>query len=151
MAQAEFITEKQIESILNQVINNFLIPRYKSLGMEASGNWARQLEVRTRPNEGIIIGERYTEQLVYGRRPGTMPPVLAIQRWLQQKGLNLNPWAVAKTIQNSGTSWYRKGGSDLLEVFEEKQTIDFINTQISNLLRVNVQLELVRTAKTILT
>jgi hypothetical protein len=145
-----WITEIEIETILNEVIDKFLIPRYKELGMEASGNWARQLEVRTKPNGGQIWGEKYSEQLVYGRRPGKMPPVNAISRWLQQKGINANPWAVAKVIAEKGTTWYQRGGSDLLEALKDPETINYLNSKIAGFLQARVRLELIRNTKEIL-
>lgn len=145
----EWITEMQIEKILNEVINTILIPRYKDLGMEASGNWAKQLEVRIKPSGVQIWGEEYSKQLVYGRKPGAMPPVSAIARWLDDKNINANPWAVAKVIAEKGTTWYQKGGSNLLEVLQEQNTIEFINNRIASFIQAQVKLKLIRATKEI--
>jgi len=47
---------------------------------------------------------RYIDE---GRPPGGMPPVGSIQEWIEAKGLDLNPWAVAFKIRDFGTIKYR--------------------------------------------
>jgi hypothetical protein len=41
-----------------------------------------------------------------GRRRGIMPPVEPIAKWIKQRGLNLSPWAVAKSIKKKGIKPY---------------------------------------------
>lgn len=61
-----------------EVINNWLrdaesslLSKYNSMGLKASGQWAKDLESKSEAiNEGYhieILGSRYTEQLVNGR------------------------------------------------------------------------------------
>lgn len=42
-----------------------------------------------------------------GRGPGAPPPVQNIQTWINAKGLNLNPYAVARKIGEQGSKDYR--------------------------------------------
>ena len=44
----------------------------------------------------------YGEYVHTGRRAGKLPPVSAIAKWISVRGLNLNPWAVAKSIERNG-------------------------------------------------
>jgi len=140
-----------IEEILKDVINLYLIPKHIDLGMKATGEWINSLEV-----EGNTIrGRKYTEQLVYGRSAGTMPPIAPLERWVNAKfgigGVQAKSiaWAVAKKIEKEGTSWKQKGGSDLLEVLESKQVIDYINERLGKYITAEATLELRRQLQTL--
>lgn len=130
------IEEAEIERVISEVINLFLIPKFRDLGMPATGEWEEN--VHARGNE--IWGRQYTEQLVNGREPGTMPPVEAIQRWALAKlgngDINV-AWAIATKIKNEGTSWY-PNGSDLLEVLEGQEVADYISSQIRDIIILQV-------------
>jgi hypothetical protein len=91
---------------------------YIRLGLKASGNWAKQLEIfSNETNLGYEIGikgERYTGAIEYGRNANTnqTPEGLRkfagwagstfIAKWVKDKGLNLNPYAVAYNIGKYG-------------------------------------------------
>lgn len=134
MEKNEVINDTEITRILNNVVERFLIPKFYSLGLEASGNWRSQLEVR----QSSIFGTKYTEQLVYGRKPGTYAPIQPLKEWAKIKlGLNDRQalgaaFAISKTLKEKGSRIYQRGGSDLLEVLNSKQVLDYINTQVGN-------------------
>ena len=50
-----------------------------------------------------------------GRGPGGMPPVGNIEAWINAKGLDLNAWAVAKTIAKEGSKDHRDGNQNAFE------------------------------------
>lgn len=134
MEKNEVINDAEITRILNNVVERFLIPKFYSLGLEASGNWRSQLEVR----QSSIFGTKYTEQLVYGRQPGTYAPIQPLKEWAKIKlGLNDRQalgaaFAISKTLKEKGSRIYQRGGTDLLEVLNSKQVLDYINTQVGN-------------------
>lgn len=140
------IPDATFENILNDVIKDFLIPKHKALGMEATGEWINSLESKG----NTIRGRKYTEQLVYGRSAGKAPPVSPIEKWVTAKfGISGKEatsfaFAISKKIAKDGTSWKQKGGSDLLEVLETKPVIDFINSKLSNYLQAEVALQIQR-------
>lgn len=142
-----------IEQTLQEVVDKFLIPRFMMLGMKATGQWLQSLEVVAMENKGVIKGEKYTEQLVFGRRPGALPPVSAIEKWVNAKlGIygeeaTSMAWAISKKIAAEGTIWYKKGGSNLLEVLEEPATVNYIYQKIGGWYRLQVANELRRYAK----
>ena len=130
------IEQEEIERVISEVITLFLIPKFRELGMPATGEWEEN--VHARGNE--IWGRAYTEQLVNGRESGSMPPVEAIQRWALAKFGNgdINvAWAIATKIKNEGTSWY-PNGSDLLEVLESQEVADYITSQLRNIVILQV-------------
>lgn len=150
----EIISKKEVEEILNDVVDEFLIPRFDELGMSASGEWLRSLEVVAGANGGEIKGRHYTEYLAKGRPPSDkLPPVSALESWVNDKlgitGREANSiaWGIAKKIQKEGSKWYIQKGSNLLEVLQEPKTIEFIKKRIGAKLRVKIAENLVRQAK----
>lgn len=133
-----------IEQSLNRVIE-ILIRKYDELGMRATGEWADELEGRTAINRGSIWGMPYTEQLVQGRAPGKRPPIAPLERWAQAKfGLSgqqarSTAFAVANKIAESGTTWYQKGGSDLVEVLESPEVMEAFYGPITEYLLAEVR------------
>lgn len=130
------IKQEEIERVISEIITLFLIPKFRDLGMPATGEWESNIEARG--NE--IWGRAYTEQLVNGREPGTMPPVQAIQKWALAKfgngDINL-AWAIATKIKNEGTSWH-PNGSDLLEVLESQEVANYISDKIKDIVILQV-------------
>lgn len=150
MVVEDIITFSDIEVIVQEVIEQILKPRFRQLGMNATGQWISTIDARG--NE--VWGMDYTEYLVNGRRPGKMPPIAPILKWVQAKfGLTgqsamSRAYAVAHTIAEEGTTWYKKGGTDLLAILNEKETTDFINRRINEIARENVKKELIKEIKT---
>lgn len=151
-----FLEKQEIESVLQKVVDLFLIPRFKELNMNASGEWLQSLEVVAENDKGIIRGKHYSKQLAKGREGGSLPPVDAIEKWVKVKfGLSgsearQRAWAIAKKIEQSGTRYYQQGGTDLLEVLEEPRVMQFIREELGAIARVKVAEELKRNAKQIL-
>ena len=145
------IPTKIFEDTLNEVVKRFLIPKLNELKMNASGKWLQSLEVENNK----IRGRKYTEQLVYGRAGGKRPPIAPLEKWVQAKfgysGTQAKSmaFAVAKKIEKEGTSWHQKGGSDLLEVLETPEVINFINEKLGNYLTTEITLEFQRQLQTI--
>lgn len=146
-----YLTEQEIETILQEVIDKFLIPKFDDLEMNASGEWKENIEVRGQS----IWGRKYTEQLVYGRRPGTFAPIAPLKQWAMIKlGLNEQQatsaaFAISHSMKEKGTTWHQKGGSDLLEILQSQDVIDFINEKTGFYIKERIILEVNRQLKTI--
>lgn len=129
------IPQYMIERALNKAIA-ILIDRYDQLGMRASSKWAESLEPRVEGMKGFIYGEDYTKYLTQGRPPGTNPPVPVIFQWMKDKKSFRGPKtlgraiAISRSIGSRGTSWFRLGGSDLLEILESNQVIEVFNEEL---------------------
>src|SRR5690606_24255680 len=116
------IPQEEIERIVTDVINLFLIPKFRELGMPASGEWEQNVQARS--NE--IWGRDYTEYLVQGRPPNEARGHEALAKWAVwagntfikdwaiAKGVNIDPIAIAYKIAREGTDYYPEG-TDLLE------------------------------------
>lgn len=107
---------QQIEAWEKQQIND-LIVSYKQKGFKASGNWPNDLDYKntiTPHKINIkIIGAFYTFYMIEGRGPTDpdAPPgeprlIDIIKKWIRDKGLLLNPFAVTKNIHEKGTKQF---------------------------------------------
>ncbi len=151
----EPIPQAEIERIVTEVINLFLIPKFRELGMPASGEWEQN--VHAKGNE--IWGRDYTEYLALGRGPNNdqSPEALKawvgwagstiLAQWVQDKGLNINPYAVAWKIAREGTSYYPEG-TDLLEVLESQEVAEYITDQLRDFTILTITTEFQRQMQT---
>ena len=109
-------------SLLNEVEKWFdgrrvaLIKEYNPI--KASGKFADELEVSVKQQgskiKGEITGARHTEQIVKGRRPNRKQDDESLRRfvgyagstflsqWVKDKGLSINPYAIAYKIAREG-------------------------------------------------
>lgn len=145
----EVITQEEIIEITQNVIDLFVIPDFESRGHNASGEWLRSLRAEARGNSGVIIGKNYTEYLVTGSKPQQKSDEdirkwvgwagkYIFDQWVQNKGLNLNPYAVAHKIAKEGSKIYREGGSDFLRILESDEVINYVISQLRDKISVKV-------------
>jgi len=129
------IPDEVIIQTMKGVIEQFLKPKFISLGMNATGSWLNALEGRANNGNGEIWGMDYTYWLVNGRKPGKMPPVSALLPWVNAKlGITGKEalsvaFAVATKIKNEGTEYYPEG-TDLLEVLSSPECKAYVIEQI---------------------
>lgn len=119
-----------------EAIKRDLITRHDELGMRASGQWARSLQVTATETRAILSGLAYTQQLATGREPGKFPPIAAIEKWIVDKGIaaqvepNLSisslAFLIARKIAREGTEYFKQGGTDLIDSVITPQRIQGI-------------------------
>jgi len=129
------IPDEILRQTLQEVVDAFLIPKFLSLGMNASGSWISALTVDVENGTGYIKGKDYTYYLVNGRSPGNRPPVTPLISWVAQKlgktgkeGTGI-AWAIATKIAKEGTDYY-PNGTDLLEVLESPEVTNYIYNKL---------------------
>lgn len=134
------------QKIVREVIDKFLIPRFKELQMNASGEWIENVEAVGEK----IRGRDYTEYLVRGRRPNQNQDPKALRAWayyfgmtvfadwVRNKGLDLNPIAVAYNVAKNGTTWLHKGGSDLLDILKSDEVREYIESRAGVIVLSNI-------------
>lgn len=129
------IPDEEIIRVMQGVIDLFLIPKFLSLGMDATHNWINSLEAKAVNGNGEIWGQDYTYWLVNGRKGGTAPPISALLPWVTAKfGIGGNEakgiaFAVATKIKNEGTNYYPEG-TDLLEILRSPEVSAYVTEQI---------------------
>lgn len=111
---------------------------YNSSGKRTSGEFERGLETLYQPNSAFLFGYEY----LGGRRPGKMPPIKAIEKWIEAKGLkpledNLSvsslAFLIARSIAKNGT---RKENN--LPIFSQVITPERIQEILDSVERINV-------------
>ena len=143
MANEIRIPDELIISTIQGVIDLFLKPKFISLGMNATGQWLNSLEARAVNGNGEIWGMDYTYWLVNGRKGGTAPPIAPLITWVNAKfGIGGNEaksiaFAVAAKIKKEGTNYYPEG-TDLLEVLNSKEVLDYIYSQLQEGITVEI-------------
>jgi len=150
MASTEYISDADLERILRNVIDLFLIPRFEELGMNASGQWKDNLEVRG----SSIWGRNYTRWLQDGRDKnkkqghkelakwayGMSNYNEEFKKWLQIRGVVEYGFQIAYKIAAEGTKAYPEG-NPLLDVLNEQPTLDYIKQQASIIITDKVKAE----------
>ncbi|MBW4889857.1 hypothetical protein KXQ82_09025 [Mucilaginibacter sp. HMF5004] len=109
-------------------------------GMSATGKTLASLEVIPTENGYELQANSNIYFMEHGRGPthsgatGGNPDLAEIiEDWLQAKGLNINPYAVANTIHKHGTRLYRAGGnSGVLSVPLNLDTLDDVFDKIAS-------------------
>lgn len=146
----DILTQTDIEAVTWDVINAYVIPDFEKRNHNASGKWIASLGVRTETTRSVITGMDYTEYLMRGREPNKDQSPEAIRKWVgwyganvftpwvQNKGLNLNPYAVAYKVATEGTNVPKEGNNDFLEILKTKEVQDFIISKLSEKIKVNV-------------
>lgn len=80
-------------------------------GKVASGSTIRSIQTgvfaATGYAMGVLSADHQWRYVGNGRGPGLMPPVESIRSWIEARGLDLSPWAVAKKIAREGTFDFR--------------------------------------------
>lgn len=125
-----------IKAAMQGVIDEFLIPKFISLGMNASGKWIESLQADAIGGVGYIRGLDYTWYLANGRSNlGDAPPVQPLISWVGNKfGLygedaKRAAFAIRHKIKEKGTDYYPQG-TDLLEVLDSIEVQQYLYTKI---------------------
>ena len=122
-------------------IKNQIIDAAKQKSLSASGKTLASLEIIPTDNGYELQADSSIYFMENGRGPTSPSAAVAgnpnlvqiIEEWLEAKGLNINPYAVAKTIHKSGTKLFRAGGnSGVLSVPLNLDTLDQVFDGISN-------------------
>lgn len=156
------LSNEIIKKVLDKVIDKYLIPKFNELNMNASGKWIESLDTDAGSNVGHIKGQHYTQYLVEGRGPNEDqdPAKLrawayyygttTIAKWARAKGIDINPIAIAYKIAREGTTWGKKGGSDLLEVLESDEVKAFIARELAGYVSEQIQADFFKRIKDVL-
>lgn len=130
----ELITRRLLEIV------DELKAKHIELGMKATGKWLDSLEIIVTGSgnlfKGVILGQHYTEQLTKGRAGGKRPPIAPIEEWVKAKfGLSGKQalgvaFAVATKIGKEGTTWFKNGGSDLLDAVLTRERVRRLQEEI---------------------
>lgn len=105
-------------------------------GHSVSGELSDSVIGESSPEEITIYSKIYGDILLeYGRKPGKMPPVEALERWAEDRLGDANlAYLVARSIARKGTKKYQEGGPKELTALIEEFEDDFMDKQLDKLL-----------------
>lgn len=144
-ARAEII--QYLETIQQEIVDQII-----SKKMNASGRTIESLQVIPSNTGAKLVAAPHIIFLEDGRGP-TSPTgpyqqsneslLEIITKWIDDKGLDLNPYAVTKTIHAKGTKLYRQGGkSGVLSVPLQAAGLNDVYRSISTKWRQQVSSEI---------
>ena len=146
-------------------IKKDLIALYDQKRMRASGDFAESLEVISDSETSVkLLGNEYAVQLEQGRNAGTYPPIQAIEKWIQDKGvfgealrrmkISSLAFLIARKIYQKGWGREKFGGVQLIssvitedriqsiiDKVGEAETVKFTNELIEMLQSVKSELQ----------
>jgi len=112
------MSEKSLIQAWATAAEKDLIAKYRALGLKASGNWEQNLRDEIKERSGgytvTIFAPKYTGVMESGRKPNSnqSPESLRawvgyagstfLKKWVQDKGINASPFAVAWKIAREG-------------------------------------------------
>lgn len=145
-----------------------LIKKYDELGLRASGQWAESLNDEASADgttiTAIMTGEDYTGAIAYGRLPNTDQGDETIRRWVgwagstflkdwvANKGLSINPYAVAYKVAREGWSVpnpHNKGG--LVDDVVNEKRIQILKDRLGEFYVTDIQETLIESLKALKT
>lgn len=88
-----------------------------------------------------VTALEYIETLIYGRKPGSIPPITAIEQWQAAKGVGGDSFTIAQSIGRYGsTIWQRFQGaeSNLLEDINIDALLDEFERKYAGILEINL-------------
>ena len=135
------MNDEQILEAEFQTLRTDIIERYDQLGMRASSQFERELEVEVDGLTARLTGVHYTEYLVDGRGPGKQPPIQVIEEWIVDKGIanqiegeitvSSLAYLIARKIGREGTEYFKQGGTDLIDSVITPERIQQIIDKVS--------------------
>lgn len=122
----EIVPQNIINAIDFNALTKPVIDAYHQAGYH-DGLFERSIFRMNGSNTRIVLdAPEYTRYMLYGRRPGKMPPVAPIASWCAKYGISISPWAVAKKIAREGT----KGNDFLSKQSVNDKVIEELNRQL---------------------
>lgn len=126
------ILREELEALRLRIADNMT-----KAGQHATGRTRDTMRVEVRDNMGVLTGRRAFATLETGSRPWSRQPKRVprffadlIGEWIEAKGLDLNKWAVARSIITKGSKLYRTGGRSDIYSPEIKTAMDNIGRRI---------------------
>lgn len=101
------LTEASLEEIDLSRATKIVIDAYHQAGYY--GGEFENSEFVVNGDNIVLDSPEYTRFMLYGRGPGKMPPIEPIAGWCAKQGIDISPWAIAKSIAKKGTK-----GNDFL-------------------------------------
>jgi len=123
---------EELEALRGRIAENMA-----SADKVVTGRTRDSMQVSVQGLAGVLTGRQAFATLETGSRPWSRKPKSTpkwfadlIGEWIDNRGLDLNKWAVAHTIIHQGSALYRSGGRADIYSPEIQKAIDRIGDRI---------------------
>lgn len=123
---------EELEALRGRIAENMA-----SADKVVTGGTRDSMQVSVQGLAGVLTGRQAFATLETGSRPWSRKPKRTpkwfadlIGEWIDNRGLDLNKWAVAHTIIHQGSALYRSGGRADIYSPEIQKTVDRIGDRI---------------------
>ena len=147
------LTEQLVNDIQNKLILRQGARGQFSSPVNASGALAESIKYTIDGYRLKVQGNDYIYYLQYGRKAGGRPPIKAIRQWIDDKGITPEKgskdslaWAIAKKIEQEGTTIYKAGGSELVSGIFNEALQQSIESDFANLIASEISSEILKIA-----
>ena len=139
-------TRKIVDTWISNIKKD-LLKRYNKLGYKASGDWGKSLseDVSFKSDKVMVSMEanKYSEQMEFGRSKNKNQNQEALRKfvgwagstviadWVKNKGLNLNPYAVAYSIAVNGWKAKKDSKGGLVSGAVTQDKVDELNRSLT--------------------
>lgn len=92
-----------------------------------TGEFTRTSKFLVKKNELILNAPDYTPYILFGRKPGKLPPIQPIISWCKQYGITASPWGVRYNIGKRGTkgnNFIKKNENNIAKIVAEQVVKD---------------------------
>ena len=91
------------------------------------GEFSNTAKFFIKKNEIILKAPDSTPYVLFGRKPGKIPPIQPIISWCKQYGITASPWAVRYNIGRKGTkgnNFIKKNENNITKIVAEQVVKD---------------------------
>lgn len=91
------------------------------------GEFTHTAKFLVKKNEIILNAPDYTPYILFGRRPGKLPPIQPIISWCKQYGITASPWGIRYNIGRKGTkgnNFIKKNENNIAKIVAEQVVKD---------------------------
>ena len=120
MSNTSFISAETLDRLTSSVREYYAKEGYV-------GEFSNTAKFFIKKNEIILNAPDYTPYILFGRRPGKMPPIQPIISWCKQYGITASPWGIRYNIGRKGTkgnNFIKKNENNIAKIVAEQVTKD---------------------------
>lgn len=119
-ANTSFISNETLDKLTLSVREYYTKEGY-------TGEFSNTAKFFVKKNEIILNAPESTPYILFGRRPGKLPPIQPIISWCKQYGITSSPWGIRYNIGRKGTkgnNFIKKNENNIAKIVAEQVTKD---------------------------
>ena len=119
-ATTSFISAETLDRLTSAVREYYTKEGY-------TGEFSHTAKFLIKKNEIILNAPDYIPYVLFGRKPGKMPPIRPIISWCKQYGIKASPWGIRYNIGRKGTkgnNFIKKNENNIAKILEEQVAKD---------------------------